>query len=73
MRLKHKIHSSKWDENDHKHICIAARLLSKSDFKDVCPVRGKCDIEWSDCCDLCKYMKILNFRQDGKNRIIILE
>lgn len=67
-----KIHGSNWDEHDHCHVCIAARLLDAEDFVKVCPFGGKCNIEWDDCCDRCEYKKLLMFRSKGEVKWILL-
>ena len=63
-----RMHAWRWDENDHEHICIAARILETKDFKMVCPCGGKCEIESDDICDDCQYLRIINFRTDKKGR-----
>ena len=73
MQMKRKLRSSKWDENDHAHICIAARLLEQDDFLAVCPAKGACDIEYDDSCDACEYLKILDFNSVGGRKTISIE
>jgi hypothetical protein len=54
-------HSSTWDIEDHSHICIAVRLLSSDDFIAVCPCNGKCEIDFDDKCDNCRYFRVLDY------------
>ena len=61
-----------YSDDAHEHICFARRLMGSA-FKDVCPHYngGKIEPEWSDCCDWCKYMGVIDFCKDenGKNSI----
>ena len=56
-----RLHSSKWDCNDHAHICLAARLLEPDDFQKVCPLRPGALAEHEDGCDECGYFATLFF------------
>ena len=58
------LHSYDWGPMDHKHICLAARLLEPDDFKDVCPFDGEPFIEFEDCCDECEYFAIIDFNSE---------
>lgn len=57
-----RLHSSRWDCNDHAHICLAARLLEPDDFRAVCPhMKPGFMIEHEDECDECGYFAIVDF------------
>ena len=77
-RLKYPItytHSSSWDNDDHSHICIAAMLLDKDDFKSVCPCQGKCElIGWDEICEYCQYSAIIDYQtsENGNKYIDII-
>ena len=64
------IDGTEYSEYAHDHICFARRLIG-SNFKYVCPHynTGELDeLEWSDCCDLCKYFGIINFYKDENDK-----
>lgn len=62
------VHSSSWNIEDHAHICYAARILQEDDFKKVCPIanRNNVEIENEDMCDYCPYFGIVEFNTDEK-------
>lgn len=76
-RMKHpmtRARSYSWGEEDHTHICLAARLLESADFEAVCPHHGKVEeICWCDDCDYCKYQAIIDFNtaNDGSKNITL--
>jgi len=76
FRLRHPIilHRPTWGAFDHSHICIAARVLDEESFTKVCPRHGKCEIDYDDACDVCGYMRILEYdtNSDGKKSIAIV-
>ena len=64
------LNNYKYSVYSHEHICFPFRLLG-SDFKYVCPHYCSeyfdCP-EHSDCCDTCKYLGIIDFNMDEKNK-----
>lgn len=69
-----RLHSSKWDCNDHAHICLAAHLLEPDDFCKVCPYVYPM-IGYEDDCDECGYFAIVDFdtSMSGKRSISIYQ
>ena len=65
-----RLHSSRWDYNDHAHICLAARLLEPDDFRKVCKAQ-KHDIEHCDDCDDCYWFTLIRFMQSVGGRKMI--
>ncbi len=68
QRFRHPLlplHSFSRDENDHAHICLAARLLEHDDFCYYCPKSGTVFPEVDDACDHCWYMRTVNFHLVG--------
>lgn len=67
------LHSYSWQPGDHKHICLAARLLEPDDFREVCPLAPGSWIEHENPCDECGYFAIVDFdtSTDGKRSISI--
>ena len=64
-----------WNKEAHQHICLAVNLLEPKDFEEVCPKRGKCEVERDCYCDYCRYMKILEFNineETGRKEIELL-
>lgn len=51
---------------DHKHICLAFRLLDINDFKKVCPIENltPTDPECHNECDHCPCQAILQLTKD---------
>lgn len=68
-----RLHSYSWKLGDHKHICLAARLLEPDDFGEVCPLPANAMLEHEDPCDECPYFSIVCFdtRTDGKHTVSI--
>ncbi len=68
-----RLHSYSWNPGDHKHICLAARLLEPDDFREVCPLAPGAWPELEDPCDECGYFAIVDFdtSMDGKRSISI--
>lgn len=55
-----------YSDDAHDHICFARRLMGSA-FRDVCPHYNTGELEkpeWSDCCDWCKYMGVIDFYKD---------
>ena len=74
LRYPFSTHLPTWNDGDHDHVCIARRLLDEESFVAVCPRHGKCDIASDDACDVCGYMRILEFNvnDDGKKYIDLI-
>ena len=70
-----RMHSHSWESSrDHRHLCLAARLLEPDDFHAVCPLTKKnAMIEHEDVCDECGYFAILFYdtSKDGTKSISI--
>lgn len=65
----HIIKPSKENVYWHEHICIPLRL-GKEVFDCFCPHRNKSlEPEWSDCCDECQYLAIID-AHNGELRLI---
>lgn len=69
-----------YDDFNHEHICLIARLLEEEDFRAICPNVSKpydgYPIEFresSDQCDLCKYSCTIDFSLDknGEKQIVL--
>lgn len=68
-----RIHSACWDNEDHAHICYAARILSDDDLNEICPMKRTKDtmLECEDICDECRYFGIISFCKDNTGRKVI--
>lgn len=68
-----RLQSHDWSQEDHAHICVAARLLNEQDFLEVCPIAKDKNavLELEDVCDFCPHLVILDFNTDenGKKSI----
>lgn len=67
-----RFHSSDWSADDHGHICLALRLLDEDDFVAVCPKHGKCFPECDDCCDVCHYLKTVEFCSGDYGKYLVI-
>lgn len=58
------------DKDWHHHICIPLRFGNET-FETFCPHKDNKNLypEFSDCCDFCPYMGIVD-APDGKMRIV---
>lgn len=68
-----RLHSRDWSENDHFHICLAARLLEEDDFKAVCPAGENCTPELEDICDCCSMMRVIHFNSFNDRKSVTLD
>lgn len=56
-----RLHSTDRGDNDHAHVCLAARLLEEDDFCHYCPKHGAVFPEADDACEECPYLIIVDF------------